>query len=294
MNDEIFATPEAAAGRNMPDWAAEESARLEREHEGLKQDVARALEEARGVPPEVADEETANVYTRVIKRLRDLGRKVEALRVMEKQPHLRKEDAVDSFFFRLAERLERRKRTDSPGGVDVLVSRLDHYNQKRLAEEKARREAVARAAREEEARAAREREEAERKRREADAAAARARNADKIKEREAEAAQAADDARRARDAEQRAREAVQISAAEAAAKPADMARERHASGALNTMKLAPHVEIVDAMELDAAALWPFVPEAAKLQALRAWAKVTQHKRQMKGAVIEIRSETVVM
>jgi type I site-specific restriction-modification system R (restriction) subunit len=280
-------------GANLPDWSAEESARLAREHEGLRRDVGNALAEIATVPQAVADEETANLYTRLIKRYRDLRNRVEAMRESEKAPHLRRANAVDSFFFGLAEQLERRKRTDAPGGIDVLMSRLNDYNSRRLAEEQRRRDAAARIAREEAERVARARAEIERQQREAEQAAARARSAAKIAEREAEAKRLADEAATIAAAEQLAREKAQEAAADASAKAADMVRERHDAGALNTMKTYWHVEIVDPMALKAAELWPFVPEDAKLAALKSWAKITQYQRTMDGAIIERRSQTVV-
>lgn len=279
--------------RNMPDWAAEETARLELEYVALKNDVAAILAEARAVPPTVDNEETANIYTKLIKRIRDLDNRVEAMRENEKAPHLRRVQADDSFFFRLRERLARRKKNDTPGGADVLLSRLNYYNSRRLAEEQRRRDAEARRARQEAELAQAAAAEVDRQRREAEASAARARNAEKIAEHQAEAARLADESDRARAAERMASDTAAAAGAEARAKASDMVRERHSSGALNTMREVWHVEIIDPMKLDAAALWAFVKDDAKLAALTQWAKVTQYRRSMEGALIEKRPETTV-
>ena len=59
------------------------------------------------------------------------------------------------------------------------------------------------------------------------------------------------------------------------------------------MKRVGYAEITDEMALDPVALWPFVKADAKLAAVNGWAKVTQHRQQMKGAVIGFRNETQV-
>jgi hypothetical protein len=281
-------------GHNLPDWSAEESARLAREHERLERDVTNLLAEARQAPPSVENEQTAELYTNLIKRLRDQDNKVEALRESEKAPHLHKARAVDSFFFRIRERIQRRVSSSAtPGAVDVLMARLQDYNARRLAEEQRRRDEAARVAREEAARAARAREDAERQRREAEAKAARARNAERVEQLRREADEREAREAEARAAEQQARQKAQEAEADANAKPADMIRERHDSGAINTMKQYWHVEITNSEALDRDSLWPFIKQDALLDAVKMWAKVTQYRRSMQGAVIEKRSRTEV-
>ena len=277
---------------NVPDYAAEESARLEREFADIDRAVTDLLAEARGLPPSVDDEEIASAYTAVINRFKDVDDRVEALRAGEKQPWMRRADAVDSFFFRLRERLFRRKKTDKVGGGDVLKERLHAYNQRREAEERRKREEAERTAREAEEKARLVRQRLEREQREAEERAARARKesnkeAAEKAAREAEAAAAA-----MRQQEDAAREQRQDAQAAAQAKPGDLVRERHGS-ALNTMKQVWHVEVVDSMKLDSGALWPFVTDEAKEKAAKAWAKTTNYKKSMDGLLIEQRSETVV-
>lgn len=278
---------------NVPDYAAEESARLALEYKNLEAEATDLLAEARKAPEIVEDEETAGWFTTLIKRFRDLDSRVEKVRVGEKLPHMRREDAVDSFFFRLRERLARRKKTDKPGGLDVLLARLNDYNQRRLAEEEARREAARREAERVE-QAAREKAAAEQ--RAADEAAAAADRARKAKNIEAHQ-QVADQHQQAADTASAdaeiARDKVIETRADATAKPADMVRERHQGGALNTMRQVWVVEIEDSMKLDPVALWAFVKDDHKLMALRSWAKTTNYKKPMDGALIEQRNETVV-
>lgn len=284
--------PRETIGNNVPDYAAEELRRLNREFDGIENDIIELLNAARALPETVETQETADDYTTVISRFKDLDNKVEALRVSEGLPWLRKTEAVNSFFFSKRERLLRRKKTDAAGGGDVLHSRLHAYNERRLAEEQRIRDEAARAARIVEEKARAERERLEREQREAEERAARARNAGNKAKAEAAAREAAAAAESARQAEEADRSKRAEAEANAAAKPADLVRERH-SGAMNTMRREGFAEIVDPMKLDAIALWPFVKDDAKLAALKAWAKTTQHQREMPGARIGFRNDTVV-
>ena len=279
--------------KNMPDYAVEESDRLAREFADVDRAVTDLLAEARGLPDNVDDEQTASQYTSVISRFKDIDDRVEALRAGEKMPWMRRADAVDSFFFRLRERLFRRKKTDKAGGGDVLKDRLHAYNQRREQEERRRREEEARIAREEEERLRRERQEQERIQREAEERAERARK-DANKEAAAAAAKEAEAAAdKLRIAEDQAREKRQDTQAAAQAKPGDMVRERHEGGAMNTMRQVWHVEVTDSMALDIVALAPFITDEAKEKAAKAWARTVNYKKQMPGLLIEQRSETVI-
>lgn len=282
----------APAGHNLPDYAAEEAARLAREFSGIEEDTSKLLMEARMLPVEVETQAVADLYTTVLSRFKDLDQRVEGLRISEGLPYLRKTEAVNSFFFGLRERLLRRKKTDPAGGGDVLAARLHAYNERREAEERRRREEQARIAREAEEKARRDREAAERAQREAEAKAARARNEENKRAAEEDARRLRLEAEQRRQDEEAERSRRADAEASAAAKPADLVRERH-SGAMNTMKREGFAEITDAMLLDAPLLWPFVPLDAKEKALKAWAKATQHSQPMKGAAIGFRNKTVV-
>lgn len=278
---------------NLPDYAAEETDRLEREFVDLQREVHAALDEARALPKEVDDKTVADQYTSTIARLRDLNDRVEGVRISEGLPYLRKTGAVNSFFFALREKLARRNKTDNPGAVDVLAARLHAYNERRRLEEQRKRDEEARIAREAEERAAAQRREAERLQREAEEKAARARKAENREAAEAAARAAEAAAAKAREEEESERARRQDAEAATRAKPGDLIRERGEGGTLNTMKRVPYVEMVDSMKLDAKALWPFVSDKEKERALKTWAKTTQHRQMMDGAIIEMRNETVV-
>jgi chemotaxis protein histidine kinase CheA len=291
MNN-IFATKAAALGVNIPDYAAEEYARLLREFGGYETDVAAINDEARKLPAEFDDKETADSYTAIINRMSDLDKRIEGSRISEGTPYLRKKDACDSFFFGLRERLFKRKPKDKNGSADILHARLHAYNLRRLeAERRAREEAERRAAKAEaEARAMREA--AERTQREAEEKAARARKAENIKAAE-EAARVAKEAADKAAAEEETKRAERQQAEEAnRAKPADMVRERHSEG-MNTMAMVWFVGIDDEMKLDPVKLWPFIKTDAKESALKNWAKTTNYRQPMPGAIIEERPDTRV-
>lgn len=280
------------SGSNLPDYAADEERRLKREFEDIQNDVAKILAEARQLPAAVEDEATAELYTSVMTRFKDLDGRIEALRVSEGLPHLRKTEAVNSFFFGMRERLARRKKTDPAGGYDVLQSRLHAYNVKREEEERARRQEEERRERERLQKIEDERIAREREAREAEERAARARKAENKEAAEAAQREAERAAERLRQEEENQRSRTAEAAAAAAAKPADLVRERHGK-AMNTMKRVGFAEIIDASQLDPVKLWPFVKLDAKQAALTAWAKTTQHTQQMEGAEIGFRNETVV-
>ena len=289
----IFETPAAAAGKNIPDYAKEEMSRLALEHDVLEQSVKDALEEARALPEQCASEEDQSRFAEVIKRLRDLSGRIEKVRVGEKEPHLRRGTAVDAFFGSMMGRLFRKNKGDKAGAADVLQARLDDYLQRKIAEERRIRQEEERLAREAERAAREEAERLEAQAREAEAKAARARKAENEEKNRAAAEAAEAEAKRLRDEQELARQRVQEASAASAAKGSDLVRTRTDSGHMVTSRQEPYVEIVDSMELDAAALWPFVREDAKLAALKSWAKTVQYKRQMPGAIIEMRDRAVV-
>lgn len=292
MSD-IFATKEAAAGQNIPDYAQEETGRLEREHAALSQSLTDALNEARGLPATCDTEDQLSEFARVIKNLRDLNGRIEKVRVGEKEPHLRRGTAVDAFFGTMLGKLFRKNKNDKAGAADVLQARVNDYQQRKEAEERRRREEEERAARAEAKRIADEAAERARIAQEEAERAARARKQEnKDAAREAADAAAAE-ARRLQDEAEVARQKAQEATAAAAAAPADLVRTRTDSGHTVTAKQVPYVEIVDEMKLDKERLWAFVKSDAKLHALKEWSKATQYKQKMDGAVIEMRSQAVI-
>lgn len=290
----VVENPRAITGDNKaPDYAKQVSDRLADEYAYMESAVVEILNEARDLPAEVTDDDIQGRYASNIKRQRDLDARIESLRVAEKEPFLRGGNAVQNFFMGMRGRLFRQNKSDKAGAADVLQARVNAYVQKKADEERHRRQEEERIAREAEDRARREREEQERLAREAEHRAARARKEENAAAAAAEAAQREAEAKRLRDEEERLRAERQAKQADAAAKTADLVRTRTDEGHMVTAKQVPYVEITDEMELDAKLLWPFVKSEHKLQALKAWAKITQHKQKMAGAIIEMRDEAVI-
>ncbi|MDE2105516.1 MAG: hypothetical protein KGL39_50280, partial [Patescibacteria group bacterium] len=269
MSD-IFATKEAAAGQNVPDYAKEEIARLEREHAALFQSLDAEVAAGESLAASVSICETEDQQSdlaSVIKRLRDLNGKLEAVRIAEKEPYLRKGVAVDTVFGRAKALLYKQNKNDKPGLADRLQALVDDYMNRKAREERRRREEAERIAREAERKAREEAEAREREAREAELRADRARKAENEAKNRKESEAAAAEAKRLRDEQEMARQRAQEATAAATARTADMVRTRTESGHMVTARQEPYVEIVDSMELDAKLLWPFVREDAKLAAL---------------------------
>ncbi len=293
MNTPASNPREKIGGNQEVDHAQIVIDRLALDYAELQRSLADALDQARALPSEVNDEDAQSEYARVIKNLRDLDARVEALRVSEKEPYLRGGNAVDSFFKVMRSKLFRQNKNDKAGAADVLQARVNDYVQRKAAEERRKRDEEAARARAEEERLRRERQEEERKQREAEEKAARARKAQNEEAARQAAAEAEEAAARLRAQEQAARDARRQAEADAAAKTADLVRTRTDSGHTVTAKQVPYVEITDSMKLDVVALWPFVKDDAKLAALKQWARTTGHKKQMDGAIIEMRDEAVI-
>lgn len=277
---------------NVPDYAAEESARLDREFAGLIDEVMEARAGAIKMCKPVVTADDAADFTAAITRGLDLDKRIEAIREGEKTPHLRRGTAVDNKFNGLHDLLFKRKKDEPNAAYDDLRAELHAYNVRRQQEEQRKRDEEARKQREAEDRARREREEAARLQREAEQKASRARSEASRKAADEAAAIAREETRR-READEAQQRAVRQEAEDAArAKPADMMRERHAGG-LNTMRMVWKVTVEDSMALDMAALWPFIDDKAKTKAAEGWAKTTNHKKTMPGLRIEQVHDTVI-
>jgi hypothetical protein len=278
--------PDAISGHNeAPISAQSVTAAMARDYAALAQATSALLVEAKALPDAVADEGDLQVVSAVIVKIRDKAKLANATREKEKEPYLRGGQAVDAFFKDLIDRLDKTN--------TILGRRVNAYQQAKLAEERARRAAEAREAARVASEAAARLAEQERLAREATEAAARARKAENIA---AHNEEAADHAELAAAAARAAALALnEAAAAELAAKqkPAELTRSRFEEGTLVTMKQVGYVEIVDAALLDLAALRPFIKEEHLLQALRAWAKINNHKKPMPGAIVEMRDEAVV-
>jgi hypothetical protein len=136
----IDQNPRAVAGDNKaPDYAQRVTEQMARDYAALSDNVALMLDEARALPDAIEDESVLGLYAKLIKRLRDTTARITAFRTAEKEPFLRGGQAVDAFFFSLEDKCARRDRKNKPGAADVLQARLDDYQQRKLAEEQARR-----------------------------------------------------------------------------------------------------------------------------------------------------------
>jgi hypothetical protein len=289
--------PRAVIGGNLgndaPDFARLETERLEIDYAKVAE-TADALEaEAAPLPEEIPDADGKEIVVDLIKRIRDTSARAEALRVVEKEPHYRRGQGVDQFFFGIIDRLARRTPKNKPGLGDVLQGRLTRYDTRVLEAERARLRLIA----EEEARkAAAARAEQERLAREAEErrlAAERARKPETQAAKE-EAAQQAEQAVSVASVEtQIAERAAEDAYVGTLAKPADIMRTRTAGGTLSTVARENYAELVDATKLDVAKLWPFVSLDAKEKALKAWARNTGFTQQMDGAAIGSRPKSVV-
>lgn len=272
----------------LPDYAAEVTARLRKDYALLFETVTDVLRRLRELPKVIEDESTLSAYASPIKEARDLCKRLDVYHDAEKAPFLRGGQGCDQVFFGEISKLARRAEKEPAGAVDIAQAQVDDYMQRKLTAEREAREAVAR----EEARKAeeiRKREEAARAAAlEATQKAARARNAEIVAAHQAEAHRQAVIA-----AEERARQIVAEQQAEDAridtlAPAADMTRTRLEGGALATMGTVPFVQITDVTLLNKERLWPHLKEEHILMALKAWAKTQSHKTPMAGAVIELR------
>ena len=278
----------AVAGDNQANTAAARVTEyLERDYRSLTEEIDKLLAEARDLPTEVSTEHDATTIGLVIKKLREADGRAESYRETEKAPHRLSAEAVDSFFFRLRERLARRNPRDhkqKPGAADVLQARVnDFLERKRIEEEDRRRreaEETARIAREAQEKADRGAREAEEKRLAAD----RARKPENIAARTAEAEVAEKAAQDAAVEAQMASQSAQDARIATFAKPAELARTR-GDGVLLTQARQPYAIVTDRGALDREKLWPFFTDAEIEKALRAWARTTGHSQPMPGAEI---------
>jgi len=279
-----------ATEENIPERVVEF---LEEEYRTLSPVISALLDRARGVPQTIDDDAVMGDAAKIIKELRDEAAKAEAFRVKEKEPYLRGEQAVDNFFFPLIEKCKRRDRKQRPGAADILQSRVDDYQQRKLAEEQRKRDEAARIAREEAERRQREEDAARKKAEEERAAAERARKPENIAAKTAIADASAETAAHAKTEATLATQRAEEAHVDTLARPADMVRTRVEQGPTVTMARENYAVIEDETKLDMAKLWPFISLDAKEKALRAWAKTTGYTQQMPGATIGTRPKSVV-
>ena len=280
--------PRAVVGDNQaPDYAREVTDAMARDYAALTTSIIELLTEARMAPDRVESDEAAISLGVLVKGLRDAFARADAYRTSEKEPYLRRAQAVDAFFFGQMEKCRRRNprdRAEKAGAADILQARIDDFLERKRIAEEARRKAEAaeqaRIAQEAQEKAAREAREAE----EARLAADRARKPEMIEQKGVAAAEA-----EKRATESQAEAAIAASQAQDAhiatlAKPAEMARTR-GDGVLLTLAKEDYAIVVDRTKLDAAKLFPFFTDKEIEKALRGWAKTTNHNQPMDGAEI---------
>lgn len=292
--------PRAVPGSNQaPDFAQIVTDRIASEYAEFKTTLADMRSEADKLPNPVTSDDDALASGALIKRFRDLDSRVEAVRIMEKEPYLRGGNAVDSWFNVLRDMIGKRNKNDrsaKPGIADVLQARINDYQDRKLAAERARLAAqqaeAARVAQEAARKAAEEARQAE----EARLSAERARKPENIVTKNAAAVE---QERRAIEAQIEAkRQADQAEEArlDTLASAADLVRTRGSdssgAGVLLTSQKEPYALLVDRNKVDMNALRPYFTEAEIEKALRGWAKATGHRTQMEGAEIGHRNKGV--
>lgn len=282
-------------GSNTPDavdYAKQETDRLRVDYADLLTTVDELKALADAIPDEITVEDKETVID-LVKRGRDVKIRIDGLHDLEKQPHLRRGQGSDNFFFGLWDRIMKREKKNRDGFVDELLAKLTALDVRLLAEEQARRRRDSEESARVEAKLREEADAAAKVAEDARLAAERARKPETTaaKQEIADAAESVADA---------AVVDVTVAAAVAEtayvhtlARPADIMRTRTASGTLGTMAQETYAEVEDATKLDMAKLWPYLPFAAKETALRAWAKSTGHNEQMPGAKIGRRPKSQV-
>lgn len=284
-------------GNDAPDFAKMEVERLNQDYAALKTTAADLVVEAEAIPGEIPDAETKGKVTSLIKRIRDAKVRIEGMHELEKQPHLRRGQGVDQFFFGIWDVLAKRAKNNRDGIGDVLQKKLTAYDTRILAEEQERRRKAAAEAAEVERKARVERERLEQEQRDREEAAARARAPAKIEEKEQKAAEASEAASFARVEETVASQAAEQAYIETLAKPADIMRQRGDDGTLSTMGTEKFAEITDRKTLDLEPLRAYLKADALQTALNAYAASHAYSSdpsvQIKGARFGKRPKSMV-
>jgi hypothetical protein len=283
--------PRAVVGDNQaPEYAKRVTEQMERDYAALQESITALLERARAAPTELTTDQDAVALGAIVKDLRDAYNRADAFRKAEKEPHLRGEQAVDSFFFTWMEKCRRRDprdRSQKPGAADILQARIDAFLEaKRIAEAKKRQleaEQAERVAREQ-------REAADRLRRQEEetrAAADRARKPENVEALKTEAETVAPQVAAAAVQAEVATGQAEDKRIATLAKPADLSRTR-GDGVLLTEARQYHAILLDRNKVDMNELRPYFSDAEIEKALRGYAKATNHSRPMDGADIGFR------
>ncbi len=275
-----------------PDYAQETTNRLARDYAEVERSMNALLDEAREMPKVVEDDDTALKLGALIKRLRDADSRIEGIRIMEGEPHLRSTNAINALFFGWRDKLGKRNKNDrsaKAGAADILQARINDHQNRKIEEERARLEAERQEAARSAAEAARKAAEQARVAEEARLKAERAR----LVETKAAASAIAEAQERASAAaareEARAAELAEEARLASLARSADIARVRgnDTSGAGVTLTVAqePYAILTDRTQINLELLRPYFTDAEIEKALRGWAKSTMHKMAMPGAEI---------
>lgn len=153
-----------ALSNNAPEDVNPLLERLKEDHADLSDKAADLEMERLLLPSKVEDEETAQQFTALIGKLKDLSRETEKKRESTKEPFLRNGRTVDGFFKEVRDPLE--------ASAKDMNDQLNVYTRAKAARERAEREAKEREEREKAEAARRAEEEARRKAEEATRAAA--------------------------------------------------------------------------------------------------------------------------
>lgn len=282
-----------------PDYAKQVSDRLVNEYVGLSATMAELIAEKATMPIPVTSDDDALLLGALIKRMRDLDGRIEAVRVLEKEPYLRGGNAVDALFNGWRDTLAKRNRNDRKaknGHVDDLQDEINAYQEKKLAEERARRIAAEQDAARQAAEAARKAAEERAAAEAARLAAERARLPETTAAKTAVADQKEQQATVAEIEAQQAAEKLEEAQLASMARPADLTRVRGTTtggaGVTLTTAQEPYALVEDRTKLNWAVLSVFFTDAEVEKALRAWAKTTGHRVQMDGAKIGFRNKGV--
>jgi hypothetical protein len=248
--------------------------RLAQDYAELITNSAEAIRDAEDLPLIVESTIDVATLSSMVIKLRDLAGRIASHHKAEKEPFLRGGTAVDNFFLKPKEKLNGKRKE--------LESRVDVFQQRKLAEERAKRAAEAAAARQRQL-------EAERASQAAEAAARRARSAETAEIRRAEAA-------RAKVEEEMATAKADETKLATLATGGSLVRERFQGddrSGMATMRKKKTAMVTDIAELDLEKLrFYFKPEHLE-QALRAWATATDYNDQMAGAIVSKGDTTMI-
>lgn len=220
------------------------------EHARFEAAVAEIERAVPDIPDRIDDDVTSGEWQDVVSRITVIVKQIEANREAVKSPYLTAGRVVDGFFKGFEKRcLEVNEKVRAP---------IASYLRRKADEERQRREAEAAAARAESIRLQREAEEARQREETAKRQATQERHAQAAREAEAGAEEAQE---RAAYFERASHE-----------KSADLSRTRSRAGSLASLDDHWDFEVADYAKLKGSALWPYVTNAAKEAAIKAYMK----------------------